>query len=96
MGTGACILDKESEMPCGLIIEKVNGYAVEKRLTKDESFADARYLLEMCRQVKSSLTSNALPRCHLKVNGDTLHMPREAVHLHQAQKTAMGEDGAFA
>ena len=51
MGTGACILDKESEMPCGLIIEKVNGYAVEKRLTKDETFADVRYILEMCRQV---------------------------------------------
>lgn len=51
MGTGACILDKESDMPCGLIIEKVNGYAVEKRLTKDETFADARYILEMCRQV---------------------------------------------
>lgn len=51
MGTGACILDKESEMPCGLIIEKVNGYAVEKRLTEDETFADVRYILEMCRQV---------------------------------------------
>ena len=38
-------------MPCGLIIEKVNGYAVEKRLTKDETFADVRYILEMCRQV---------------------------------------------
>lgn len=53
MGTGACILDKESEMPCGLIIEKVNGYAVEKRLTKDETFADVRYILEMCRQVRA-------------------------------------------
>ena len=51
MGTGACILDKESDMPCGLIIEKVNGIPVEKRLTKDESFADVRYILEMCRQV---------------------------------------------
>lgn len=51
MGTGACILDKESEMPCGLIIEKVNGYAVEKRLTEDETFADVWYILEMCRQV---------------------------------------------
>ena len=38
-------------MPCGLIIEKVNGIPVEKRLCKDETFADVRYLLEMCRQV---------------------------------------------
>lgn len=51
MGTGACLLDMESDMPCGLIIEKVNGIPCEKRLTKDESFADVRYLLEMCRQV---------------------------------------------
>lgn len=51
MGTGACLLEKESDMPCGLIIEKVNGIPCEKRLTKDESFADVRYLLEMCRQV---------------------------------------------
>lgn len=51
MGTGACLLDKESDMPCGLIIEKVNGIPCEKRLTKDESFADVRYLLEMCKQV---------------------------------------------
>lgn len=51
MGTGACILDKETDMPCGLIIEKVNGIPVEKRLTKDESFADVRYILEMCRQI---------------------------------------------
>jgi len=48
MGTGSCLLDKESDMPCGLIIEKVNGIPCEKRLTKDESFADVRYLLEMC------------------------------------------------
>ncbi|KAL0018651.1 hypothetical protein WJX77_001846 [Trebouxia sp. C0004] len=51
MGTGACLLDKETDMPCGLIIEKVNGIPCEKRLTKDESFADVRYLLEMCKQV---------------------------------------------
>ncbi len=54
MGTGACLLDKESDMPCGLIIEKVNGIPCEKRLTKDESFADVRYLLEMCKQVSHS------------------------------------------
>ncbi len=41
-------------MPCGLIIEKVNGIPCEKRLTKDETFADVRYLLEMCKQVGSS------------------------------------------
>lgn len=60
MGTGACLLDKESDMPCGLIIEKVNGIPCEKRLTKDESFADVRYLLEMCKQVShSSLPADA-------------------------------------
>lgn len=53
MGTGACLLDKESDMPCGLIIEKVNGIPCEKRLASDdETFADVRYLLEMCRQVR--------------------------------------------
>jgi len=41
-------------MPCGLIIEKVNGIPCEKRLTEDESFADVRYLLEMCKQVSHS------------------------------------------
>ena len=51
MGTGACLLDKENDMPCGLIIEKVNGIPCEKRLTQDESFADVRYLLELCAQV---------------------------------------------
>ena len=52
MGTGACLLDKETDMPCGLIIEKVNGIPCEKRLaSEDETFADVRYLLEMCRQV---------------------------------------------
>lgn len=52
MGTGACLLDKESDMPCGLIIEKVNGIPCEKRLASDdETFTDVRYLLEMCRQV---------------------------------------------
>lgn len=53
MGTGACLLDKESDMPCGLIIEKVNGIPCEKRLASDdETFTDVRYLLEMCRQVR--------------------------------------------
>ena len=53
MGTGACLLDKESDMPCGLIIEKVNGIPCEKRLASDDkTFADVRYLLEMCRQVR--------------------------------------------
>ena len=53
MGTGACLLDKGSDMPCGLIIEKVNGIPCEKRLASDdETFADVRYLLEMCRQVR--------------------------------------------
>lgn len=53
MGTGACLLDKESDMPCGLIIEKVNGIPCEKRLaSEDETFADVRYMLEMCRQVR--------------------------------------------
>lgn len=53
MGTGACLLDKESDMPCGLIIEKVNGIPCEKRLASDDAtFADVRYLLEMCRQVR--------------------------------------------
>lgn len=53
MGTGACLLDKDSDMPCGLIIEKVNGIPCEKRLaSEDGTFADVRYLLEMCRQVR--------------------------------------------
>lgn len=52
MGTGACLLDKESDMPCGLIIEKVNGIPCEKRLaSEDDAFADVRYLLELCKQV---------------------------------------------
>lgn len=52
MGTGACLLDKDTDMPCGLIIEKVNGIPCEKRLaSEDGTFADVRYLLEMCRQV---------------------------------------------
>ncbi|KAL3152933.1 hypothetical protein ABBQ38_012235 [Trebouxia sp. C0009 RCD-2024] len=52
MGTGACLLDQETDMPCGLIIEKVNGIPCEKRLaSEEETFADVRYLLEMCRQV---------------------------------------------
>lgn len=53
MGTGACLLDKDTDMPCGLIIEKVNGIPCEKRLaSEDGTFADVRYLLEMCRQVR--------------------------------------------
>lgn len=58
MGTGACLLDQETDMPCGLIIEKVNGIPCEKRLaSEEETFADVRYLLEMCRQVRPNSTS---------------------------------------
>ncbi len=40
-------------MLVGLLIERVNGWPVEKRLTKDESFTDINYLLECLRQVTS-------------------------------------------
>ena len=81
MGTGACLLDKESDMPCGLIIEKVNGIPVEKRLASDdESFADVRYMLEMCRQVMHIFLRPALPR--IKIVGCRRHTRSVARLLH--------------
>ena len=52
MATGAAIIQDDG-MLVGLLIERVNGWPVEKRLTKDESFADINYLLECLRQVRS-------------------------------------------
>eukprot|EP00891_Asterochloris_glomerata_P006931 jgi/Astpho2/6931/Aster-01796 len=51
MATGAAII-QEDDMLVGLLIERVNGWPVEKRLTKDESFTDINYLLECLRQAQ--------------------------------------------
>lgn len=55
MGTGAALIRRSDEGLEGLILEKVNGMPLEKRLLKDETFADANYMLEMMYQVFSAL-----------------------------------------
>ncbi|KAK9817000.1 hypothetical protein WJX72_008078 [[Myrmecia] bisecta] len=56
MGTGAALVsDGEDGMMEGLILDKVNGMPLNKRMWKDERFANARYVLEMLRQVFAAL-----------------------------------------
>ncbi|CAL8466107.1 g5643 [Coccomyxa elongata] len=55
MGTGAALIRRNDQGLEGLILEKVNGMPLEKRLLKDETFADADYTLEMMYQVFSAL-----------------------------------------
>lgn len=56
MGTGAALLGGSDGMLLeGLILEKLNGWTLEKRLMKDESFADAAYLIEMLTQIFTAL-----------------------------------------
>ena len=38
----------------GLLMEKLNGKELEKRLWRDESWANAKYTLEMLRQVRQN------------------------------------------
>ncbi|CAL5228490.1 g11635 [Coccomyxa viridis] len=55
MGTGAAVIRKSDQGLEGLILEKVNGAPLEKRLLKDDTFADASYILEMMTQCFAAL-----------------------------------------
>ncbi|CAK0786003.1 hypothetical protein CVIRNUC_009216 [Coccomyxa viridis] len=55
MGTGAAVIRKSDKGLEGLILEKVNGAPLEKRLLKDDTFADAGYILEMMTQCFAAL-----------------------------------------
>lgn len=56
MGTGAALLGgPNGDMLEGLILEQVNGWPLDKRLMKDETYADVSYLLEMLTQVSLAL-----------------------------------------
>ncbi len=51
MGTGAALVGESDDTTMGLVIEKVNGWALAKRVSKDEDFVDIHYLLEAVKQV---------------------------------------------
>lgn len=50
MGTGEALINT-SDMLEGLVLEKLNGWPLEKRMWKNDDFADVFYLLEMMQQV---------------------------------------------
>ncbi|KAK9840817.1 hypothetical protein WJX81_006835 [Elliptochloris bilobata] len=54
MGTGAALMRRDGGVE-GLVLEKVNGLPLDKRLWKDEKWADASYTMALLKQVFSSL-----------------------------------------
>lgn len=56
MGSGAALLGGvDGDMLEGLILEQLNGWPLDKRLMKDETYANVHYLLEMLTQVSLAL-----------------------------------------
>eukprot|EP00891_Asterochloris_glomerata_P007374 jgi/Astpho2/7374/Aster-01965 len=56
MGTGEALVAGAADGVLeGLILEKLNGWEVKKRLEADKDFEDAEYILEMLRQVFTAI-----------------------------------------
>ena len=59
-GAGVVIGEGEDTQFLGLLMDKVNGKELEKRLWKDDSWANAHYTLEMLRQVSKDMKARSL------------------------------------